>query len=384
MRLPHFLRLSRQLILAGAVALILTGCGADSQPQAGPAWLPPVTVISVQRSSVEVQQSYAGRIRGAREVEIRTRVQGILEQRLHQEGGPVKKGEALFRIDPEPFAVALQAARAEEQSAAADLSQAEREWQRVARLYEQDAVSQRERDNARSALESAEARMALTRARTAQAQLELRYTRVEAPLNGITSLEVLPEGSLVERGTLLTTIVQHDPVHVRFAIPEEDAALQRSARLALAGAGTSAPVRKASLLLPDGTLHERSGEIDFTASSVDPRTGTVSARAIFANPDHLLVPGQFARVRVLLQSLDDIVLVPATVIIQGPQGPSLYVVDDNNTAQLRPVALGPVVEGGQVVLAGLEHGERVVVNGQVGLRPGMAVNPQPAGQEGSR
>ncbi len=372
----------RHAALFTVVVLLLTGCESDSDQQGGQMWAPPVTVITAQKSSAQVEQIYAGRVRGAREVEVRTRVPGILEERLFEEGQHVEEGEALFRIDPEPFAAVLQAARAEEQSAAADLSQAEREWRRISRLYEQDAVSQRERDNARSALELAEARVALTKARTAQAQLELRYTRVEAPLSGITSLEVLSEGSLVERGALLTTIVQNDPIHVRFSIPEADAALQRAAHQAMSGEGNSHS-REASLILPDDSLYGRSGEVDFTASTVDPRTGTVSARAVFPNPDNLLVPGQFARVRVLLQSFDDIVLVPEAAIVQGPQGPSLYVVDENDHAQLRRVSLGPVSEGGRIVLEGVEHGERVVVNGQVGLRPGIPVTPQQADAEGS-
>ena len=378
---PFSRSLSRHAVLVAALALVLTGCEGDSAPQGGAEWAAPVTVITARKGSAQVEQTYAGRVRGAREVEVRTRVQGILEKRLHEEGGRVERGEPLFRIDPEPFTVALQAARAEEQSAAADLSQAEREWRRISRLYEQDAVSQRERDNARSALEQAEARMALAKSRTAQAQLELRYTRVEAPLSGVTSLEALSEGSLVERGTLLTTIVQHDPVQVRFSIPEEDAALQRSARSAVSGRGNSDHRREASLVLPGGALYERSGEIDFTAATVDPATGTVSVRAVFPNPDNRLIPGQFVRVRMLLQSLDDVVVVPPAVVVQGPEGQSLYVVDEDNRAELRRVTLGPLTSEGQVVLEGVGAGERVVTNGQVGLRPGMAVHPREAGAE---
>ncbi|MDO3377327.1 efflux RND transporter periplasmic adaptor subunit [Geoalkalibacter halelectricus] len=384
MPMSHSRRPLRRLILILAASYLLAGCGGDSEQQAGQDWAPPVTVMSAEKTSVQVEQTYAGRLRGAREVEVRTRVQGILEERLYQEGGYVAQGEALFRIDPEPFAVALQAARAEEQSAQADLQQAEREWERISRLYEQDAVSRRERDQALSALELAQARRALTRARTAQAQLEMGYTRVEAPLSGVTSLEVLPEGSLVERGTLLTTIVEQDPIHVRFSLPEDDAAIQRSARAALAGAGAAAHSRKAQLVLPDGSLYERSGEIDFTAATIDPRTGTVSARAVFSNPDRLLVPGQFLRVRVLLQTLDDVALVPESAVVSGPEGPSLYLLDEDDKVHLRPISLGPVVDGGQVVLEGLEEGGRLVVNGQAGLRPGMAVNPQDAESQESR
>jgi membrane fusion protein, multidrug efflux system len=375
----------RRITIFITLALTLGACTNDSdQQQTGQDWAPMVTVITAQKTSADVKQVYAGRLRGAREVEVRTRVPGILEERLHEEGRAVKKGEPLFRIDQKPYAVALQAARAEQQRAEADLSQAQREWERVSRLYEQDAISRREHDQALSALELAQARRALAQAHRAQAQLEFDYTRVEAPLSGITSLEVLPEGSLVERGTLLTTIVQHDPIHVHFALPEQDAALQREPRATSAASDNRDLRRTAHLQLADGTPYEHSGEIDFTAATVDARTGTISARAVFSNPASRLIPGQFVRVGVHLQSFEDIILVPEVAVVQGPEGPSLYIVNEDNTAELRRVRLGPLVEGGQVVLEGVEQGERVVINGQVGLRPGMSVTLQAAAQEENR
>lgn len=364
------------------VALIgLAGCKSQSeQAGGGQGWAPPVTIMTAQKSDVIVEQDYAGRIRGAREVEVRTRVQGILEERLFQEGQRVTQGTALFRIDPKPFEVALQAALAEQQSATADLRQAEREWQRIARLYEQNAVSRRERDLAQAAQELAQARLALTEARIAQARLELGYTRVEAPITGMTSLEVLPEGSLVERGTLVTSIVQHDPVHVRFALPEKDAALLLPGK----AGKTRAPQLNARVVLSDGQLYGKTGTIDFTDSTVDPRTGTVQARAVFANPDAVLIPGQFVQVRMQLQRLPETVLIPETAVIQGPQGPSVFVIDDNDQAQMRPVSLGPVVQGQRAILEGIKEGDRVVINGQVSLHPGMSVTVHNAEQEAVR
>lgn len=364
------------------VALIgLAGCKSQSeQAGGGQGWAPPVTIMTAQKSDVIVEQDYAGRIRGAREVEVRTRVQGILEERLFQEGQRVTQGTALFRIDPKPFEVALQAALAEQQSATADLRQAEREWQRIARLYEQNAVSRRERDLAQAAQELAQARLALTEARIAQARLELGYTRVEAPITGMTSLEVLPEGSLVERGTLVTSIVQHDPVHVRFALPEKDAALLLPGK----AGKTRAPQLNARVVLSDGQLYGKTGTIDFTDSTVDPRTGTVQARAVFANPDAVLIPGQFVQVRMQLQMLPETVLIPETAVIQGPQGPSVFVIDDNDQAQMRPVSLGPVVQGQRAILEGITEGDRVVINGQVSLHPGMSVTVPNAEQEAVR
>lgn len=384
MQIPTlYILLHRHLrIVITLVALIgVAGCKSQSdQAGGGQGWAPPVTVMSAQKSDVIVEQDYAGRVRGAREVEVRTRVQGILEKRLFQEGQKVTQGTSLFRIDPKPFEVALQAALAEQQSAAADLRQAEREWQRIARLYEQNAVSRRERDNAQATRELAEARLALTEARVAQARLDSDYTRVAAPITGVTSLEILPEGSLVERGTLLTTIVQHDPVHVRFALPEKDAALLLPGN----ADKTRVPQLSARVVLPDGQIHGTTGTIDFTGSTVDPRTGTVSARAVFANPDAALIPGQFVRVRIQMQKLPQTVLIPETAVIQGSAGPSVFVIDDSDQAQVRPVSLGPVVQGQRAILEGIAEGDRVVINGQVALHPGMSVTVHNAEQEVAR
>lgn len=369
--------------VAGALLLLLTACdsgssepaagGGGQQPQATP-----VTVATVALRDVGVYEDYAGRVRGAREVEVRARVEGVLEERLYDEGGRVAQGEPLFRIDPQPFEVAVQGTLAERDIAAAELRQAEREWTRISRLFQNNAISERERDSARATLELATARLASADARVEQSQLELGYTEVRAPIGGVTSLEVEPEGSLVSRGTLLTRIVQQDPVHVRFALPETDAALQRAALQAMTRGATNGELREALVVLPDGTLHPRSGEIDFTASTIDPQTGTVLARAVFANPDGTLVPGQFVRVRVLLRSLESVAVIPESAVGQGPQGPQVFVVDEDDQARARPVELGPLVEGGRAILAGLEEGDRVVVNGQVTLHDGAPVAPQAA------
>lgn len=353
-----------------SLVFVLAACQSDQGQSRGQRPPTPVTVSSVQATHAEQVRAYSGRVYGAREVEVRARVQGILQQRLFREGEDIKQGDILFQIDPEPFQVALEAAQANHRTATATVDQAEREWRRTARLYEQNAVSQREYDNARSTFDLAQASQALAQVRVTQAQLELSYTRVEAPVSGVTSLEAISEGNLVERGTLLTSLVQLNPIHVRFSLPEADAALRRAAAADTATGTSNHPV---SLLTADGSIYPLVGEIDFTASTVDQLTGTVAARAVFPNPDKLLVPGQFVRVQVLLQSFQDTILMPETAVVQGPQGPSVFVIADNS-AQFRPVTLGPVTTGGQVVLDGLTAGDLVVINGQVSLYAGAAVN----------
>ncbi len=347
---------------------------AGAQPADAETPPPRVTVASVEVDGVDVEGVYAGRARGSREVEVRARVEGILEERLYTEGQLVSRGDALFRIDEEPYEIALQHAQAEKANAQAALNQAEREWRRISSLYERDAVSQRERDRALSERELAEAQLALAEAAVSDARRNLRYTRVEAPITGVTGLEVLPEGSLIERGTLLTAITQHDPIHVRFSLPEDDAAIQRTARRAQMEAGDGHKY-EAILRLPDGTVYEEPGTVDFTASTIDPRTGSVTARAVFENPDRRIIPGQFLRVRLVLERLEDVVVIDETVVGEGPEGPQVFVMDEEKVAHARPVRLGPVVDGRQVILEGLEAGEHLVVNGHVALQDGMTVDP---------
>jgi membrane fusion protein (multidrug efflux system) len=326
-------------------------------------------------------REYPARVRGAREVEVWARVQGILEARLYEEGSIVEAGDALFRIERAPFEVALRNAEAGLATAEATLRQTEREWRRVSGLFAQNAVSERERDNAQSAHELAEAQVKVARARVDQAELDLGYTDVTAPITGATSLEGVPEGTLVGPGTKLATVVQLDPAHVHFAMPENDAYTHRSARQR-EGGETAGEAYTVGILLPDGTAFPTEGLVDFTASIVDSATGSVQARAVVVNPDGLLLPGQFVRVRVLLQTFRGVPIVPEAAVGQGPSGPQVFIADEATaTAMARPVRLGPVLPEGQVVLEGLAPDERVVTDGQARLHDGSdIVLTEPAGE----
>lgn len=367
------------LALAGLILAVTAGCTGEPQGTA-PTQRPPapVTVIEVAPQTVAVEAEYAGRVRGPREVQVRARVEGVLERRLYDEGQFVDQGEVLFRIDREPNAIALDAAQAEQADARAALTNAEREWHRIRRLHDQHMVSRSDRDRAEAEFKRATARLAAASAAVADARRTLRYTEVTAPIAGATGLEAVPEGTLVERGSLLTTITQHDPVHILFALPEDDAAVQRAAR---AARGANGSPHRARVRLPDGSWYPRDGSVDFTDSTIDQRTGTVTARAVFPNPERALVPGQFVRVRVALDELTDVFVIDETAVGEGPAGPQVFVIDAEQVAHARPVRLGPVVDAGQVILEGLQAGDRLVVNGQVALRDGAPVTVVPAGGE---
>lgn len=365
------------LSLLGALATACSNDEGSGPPERPPS---PVTVTEVETTEAIHYGEYAGRLQGATEVEIRARVSGILEERRYDEGEAVEAGQTLFQIEPGPYEDALNSAKADLADARAQSIQAEREWERVSGLYERDAVSERERDQARAQNEAAQARVTAAQSAVSNAERELRYTRVEAPVSGITGIEAVTEGNLVDPGTLLTYVTQHDPVHVYFALPESDAIAQRVARDARKSSGANAQ-REANIVYPDGSLYDHEGVVDFSDRRIDPMTGSVQMRASFPNPDDELIPGQFVRVRLALKEYDDAILIDPTAVSEGAQGPQLFVVQEG-TAKLRPVELGPVIDGRQLILSGLEAGARLVTNGHVALGDGAPVSVTNASEEG--
>jgi membrane fusion protein (multidrug efflux system) len=380
--LLHKGRLARPAaVLAMLTALAAcddSGGGGAAQAAAQAAPPPPQTTVqTVAIADVPVFQEYAGRTQGAREVQVRARVSGILLERTYQEGQTVQQGDLLFRIDPQPFEVRLQSAEAGLQQAEARLRQAQRNWNRVDELWQSRTISARTRDDAQAELELARASLAAAKADVESARIDLGYTSVEAPASGVTSLEDLPEGSLVGTGTdngLLTTITQLDPIHVVFAIPEAE---QMQTRLLIEAGKASLESDQGNvavdILLSDGTVHGTEGWVDFTSSGVDPRTGTIQARAVVPNPEHRLMPGQFVRVRIKGLVRNNVAVIPDKALMQGPNGSFVYIVDAEGNAQVRPVETGALVEEGRIVESGLSSGDRLITEGVIKVRPGSPV-----------
>lgn len=369
---------ARCLTLPIALTVLLAGCSErNPATQVRP---PGVRVEAIFPQAVTIQAEFPGRARGQRDIEIRARVEGILMRRAYTEGATVSVGDPLFLIDPKPFEIALREAKAKLGQARADARQSHREWVRTQGLFTEDAVSAQERDRVLAATELADAAVQLAEAQVAAAAVNLGYTQVRAPASGSTSLEVLPEGSLVRPGDLLTRVTVLDPIHVVFALPENHPLALRTA-----GQGgqqkADAPPRT-RIFLPDGSEYGRAGVLDFRASVVDPATGTVQARAVFANPEAAVLPGQFLRIRVEVAQLDDALMVPQEAVVQAGDKAHLWIADDQDKARRLTVRLGPAVEGRQAVIAGLDPGARVIVAGFAKAKEGQPVAVMAAGDDG--
>jgi membrane fusion protein (multidrug efflux system) len=349
-----------------AVAALATGCAKKSEPQGGEMPPPEVVVAEAQSGAVPTLLEYTGRAAGSKEVEVRARVSGILLERRYEEGSAVRQGDVLFRIDPEPYRAAVAQARAELGVAQARLGEARRQRDRIVPLFEKNATSQRQRDEAVSQFEVAQATVEAARARLRTAELDLGYTDVRAPISGLTSREVRSEGSLVTAGSessLLTRVVQTDPVYVEFSLPESEAATIRR---------TPDPL-VVKLMLDGWQVDAVTGRLSFVDTSVEPGSGTVRARAVFDNADRRIVPGQFVRVRIEGVAERNAISVPRRAVMSSVQGTFVWVVGPGNVVELRPIKLGGDSGDRALIAQGLQGGERVITEGVLKVQPGAKV-----------
>ncbi len=368
----------RPALLAVPVAVLLAACNDAGAPP-GPPPPPPVSVITVEPRDLPVSYEYVGQTAGFREVEVRARVTGILHKRNFKEGAPVKAGQSLFLIDPEPFRVAVNRAAADLAVAEARLAQAKRDVDRFKPAFDAKAVAQKDYDDAVSREQVAVAEAQVARARLEEARLNLEWTRVEAPIAGVTSRAVVSEGTLVSGpDVLLTTVTQTDPMYVIFGVPDREQLAIReeiqAGRIRLPAEGKY----KVDVRLADGSTYSQTGVLDFTDVRVSSITGTTEARAELPNPKGLLRAGEFVRVVINGAVRPQAIVVPQRAVLEGPQGKFVYVVDAESKAQARPVQAGPWNGDAWVIKSGLAAGERVIVDGVIKIGPGAPVQVVPA------
>ena len=309
-----------------------------------------------------------GQIEGSKEVEVRARVSGILLKHLYAEGDLVRAGAPMFQIDPAQFEIAKAQADAQLAQEKARNEQARREAARLKQLAEAKAISQREYDDSTSTLKLSSATLQAAEAKLREAELNLSYTLVRAPVWGVSGRAARSEGSLVSSGadSLLTTINQISPIWVRFSISESDLAKLPGGRL-------SRKTAEVHLVGPDGSTFPGKGRINFAATQIDPKLGTQQLRAEFQNERESLVPGQFVRVRLVAGQHDNVFLVPQTAVLQSEKGHFVFVLDDQSKATIRAVRTGEWVGANWTILEGLNAGDRVVGDNLLKLQPGMQV-----------
>lgn len=364
------------VLIAVAAAIVLPMVLRKEPAQAVP---PTVEVVAVPVRDVNIYGEYVGRIRAQQFVEVRARVEGYLQNMLFTEGAYIEKGQTLFVIDPTIYRARLEKARAQLNKARAVAKKAERDLSRIRPLFEQNAASQLDLDNAEAAYESATADVVVAEADVTQAELTLGYTSVKSPISGYISERSADIGTLVgpNNKSLLATVVKSDSVRVDFSMTALDYLRGKSRNVSLGGGADQKDKMNAyvTVTLADGSVYPHKGNVDFADPQVDPQTGTFSVRAEMPNPDHSLLPGEFTRVKVLLDVREKAIVVPTRALVVEKGGSFVYVMRRDRIVEKRFIETGPEVPNGVIAERGLAPGEAIVVEGYHKLVPGMRVNP---------
>ena len=376
----HELKLRRKRNIAAiiCVVIVLGVYWILTRPQKVEPEMPTVIVEPVVKDDVEIYGEYVGRIRAQQFVEVHARVEGYLEQMLFAEGTHVNKGQTLFVIDPKLYRARANRARAQLNKARAQALKAERDLNRIRPLYEQNAASQLDLDNAIAAYESAAADVKVSEADLTQAEMTLGYTTVRSPISGYISERSADIGTLVGPGgqSLLATVVKSDTVRVDFSMTALDYLRSKARNVNL---GHKDSTRKwdpyITVTLADDSQYPFRGLVDFADPQVDPRTGTFSVRAEMPNPEHVLLPGQFTKVKLLLDVRENAVVVPSKALVIEKGGAYLFVVRPDSIVEKRFVETGPELGNSIVIERGLVRGEDIVTEGYHKLSHGMKVQP---------
>jgi RND family efflux transporter MFP subunit len=372
----------RKSIVAKALALavIISVLGCEKKiAETGPKALPEVLITQVVSADVPVIREWVGTLDGSENADIRARVTGYLQKRDYQEGSYVKEGDLLFEIDPRPFEAALAQAKSELGQVQATQAAAQADFERAQELYNRKVISVQEYENKRQLNQAQVAKAQALEAATQTAQLNLDYTKITAPVDGIAGLSKANIGDLVGTGSevTLTTVSKIDPIRLYFPINEAD--YKEHASSLQKGMQKPESEREATveLVFADGTVYPQRGKFSFVDRQVDPTTGTILVAANFPNPDHSLRPGQFAKARAAIEKISGALLVPERALSELQGSYQVGVIDENGKAEIRSIKIGPRYNQQVVVTEGLKKGETVIVEGLQNVRPGMNVNAKP-------
>lgn len=366
-----FIRYGRMTVPLMALAMLLTGCNSHDDEGVAMAPSPEVDVAQVLEEPVTLWKRFTGRVVAPQTVELRPRVSGYIDEVAFKEGELVQTGELLFQIDPRPYQAREQAARAQLALANSQLQLASTEATRAETLLQNRAISREEYDQRNAALMSAKAQVEAAQAALQTAELDLQYTRVTAPVSGRAGRALVTRGNLANADqTLLTTVVSVNPVHVYFEADEKSAFTSQQL---LVNGGP----RIVRIALGDEDERQFQGELDFVDNHVNAGTGTLQYRAVLKNRQGLIKPGQFARVDMPVAELELALMVNRKAVLTDQDRRYVYVVDENNRVVPRQVTTSHQVDELLVIQAGLNSGDRVIINGtQKVFGAGMEVKPQ--------
>ena len=362
-------------VLCMLLSLMLLACEEGGKGAPGSSGPREVVIIKLEPRREVYTTALAGRIASFQVAEVRPQVGGILQQRLFTEGADVKAGQALYQIDPATYEAALDSAQAALMKAEANVTPARLKAERFRELLAIKAVSKQEYDDAQAAFKQAEADVAVNRAAVKTARINLEYTKVRSPISGRIGKSAFTPGALVtaNQAQALTSVRQLDPVYVDITQSSQDLLRLRAqfTNGELRSAAEEAPVR---LKLENGAMYPHEGRLQFTDVSVDESTGMVSLRALFPNPEHILLPGMYVRAVIAEGVVENALLVPQRALRRDPKGQaSVLLVDGGGKVDVRLVDVGRTVGDSWQVLSGLKPGDRVIVEGGQNVRPGMSV-----------
>ena len=363
-----------------ALTTILSACGRPEPPV-----MPPmeVAVIEVQPREIPIYFDMIGQTRGSVDIPIRARVDGVLEEIHFLEGRPVEKGQLLYVIDPAPYQSQVVEAQGRLAEAQTQLAKATSDLERIRPLAEIDAVSQQDLDGAVAQYEAAQASKQSAEAQVEQAEIQLGYTRLRSPIDGLIGITEAKVGEYVGRDpnpVVLNFVSQIDPIRVRFSINEREyLKFRRQFAESFRENEVDKPDRPTlQLILADGSIHDHPGNIVTSDAAIDPTTGTLTLEADFPNPDRIVLAGQFARVRGVAEERTGALVVPQRAVMEIQGLYQLAVVGDDGMVEIRQVEMGPRVDDEWIVNSGLQTGERVALEGLQRLRPGAKVVAKPA------